>query len=66
MKSSHVEHRTEQPALLGSNRQKRCKEAQQKMGTMDMTPYIILSENLLNQIIRVLTLEQKKNSLEKK
>ena len=36
------------------------------MGTMDMTPYNILSENLLNQIIRVLTLEQKKNSLEKK
>ena len=53
-------------ALLGSNRQKRCKEAQQKMGTMDTTPYNILSENLLNQIIRVLTLEQKKNSLEKK
>ena len=50
----------------GSNLQKRCKEAQQKMGTMDMTPYNILSENLLNQIIRVLTLEQKKNSREKK
>ena len=36
------------------------------MGTMDMTPYNILRENLLNQIIRVLTLEQKKNSLGKK